>query len=376
MRTNFISSFFIILFLLLLQPIVSPAQATAVDVAYGPDSLETLDYYRAVIPNRPIIILIHAGSWSVGDKNQIDWEDASQMFSDSGYAVINVNYILASEIRYEGFPRQPMDIACVISWAKQNASLINGDTSNIVLFGFSAGAHLASLAGLWQSDSLLHHCRTSSSLNVKGVVSLSGIYNFDICPLGSRISIFKMLIDSANTYANAQPKNHIDNSTNTKFLIMHGTDDMVAGFRQPKPFYDSLIAKGYCAQLVILTGRGHDLMDNPLHDTLVFNKVFQFVDSLTKDLLCPSDTSKASIEDISTSSYYVYPNPSSGIINISSSTMIPISISLVNLLGEKLIDKYFQGNIVLDISAYPNGFYYLSLKDGQHERQQKMLLNH
>ena len=375
MKKSFTSSFLTLLLLILFQPVVSLAQATAVDIAYGPDSLEKLDYYRATLPNKPIIILIHAGSWSLGDKNQIDWQYASQMFSDSGYAVINMNYVLSSELHYIGFPMQPKDVTCVISWAKANASLINGDTSNIVLFGFSAGAHLATLAGLWQSDSLLHFCRTSSTLNVKGVVALSGIYDFDLCPLGSRTAIFKMLVDSANTYALAQPKNHIDNNTNTKFLIMHGTDDMVAGFRQPKPFYDSLIAKNYCAQLVILTGRGHDLMDDPLHDTLVFNKVFQFVDSLTRDQLCLADTSTTAVEGISTPTYHIYPNPNSGVFNISSSALMPISISIVDQLGKKLIEKDFQGITTVDISAYPNGFYYLELKDRQHNSQQKILLS-
>ena len=84
MKKSFTSSFLTLLLLILFQPVVSLAQATAVDIAYGPDSLEKLDYYRATLPNKPIIILIHAGSWSLGDKNQIDWQYASQMFSDSG----------------------------------------------------------------------------------------------------------------------------------------------------------------------------------------------------------------------------------------------------------------------------------------------------
>jgi len=375
MKIKFASWFPTILILLLFQPVISHAQATATDVTYGPDSLEKLDYYRAATPDRPIIILIHAGSWGLGDKNQIDWQYASQMFSDSGYAVINMDYVLSSEFRYVGFPKQPQDVACVISWAKTNAALINGDTSNIVLFGFSAGAHLASLAGLWQDDTLLHSCRTSSTLNIKGVVALSGIYDFDICPLGSRTSIFKMLLDSVNTYAVAQPKNHIDNSTQTRFLIMHGTDDMVAGFRQPKPFYDSLIAKNYCAQLVILTGRGHDLMSDPLHDTMVFNKVFQFIDSLTRDLLCQADTTATSIGGVLTPTYLVYPNPNSGIFNISTSASIPVSIRLIDPVGKIIVDKSFQGNTTVDISAYPNGFYWLELKNDQQINQQKIILN-
>ena len=375
MKIKFAFWFPAILVLILFHPIGARAQATATDIAYGPDSLEKLDYYRAATPDRPIIILIHAGSWGLGDKNQIDWQYASQMFSDSGYAVINMDYVLSTEIRYVGFPKQPQDVACVISWAKNNAALINGDTSNIVLFGFSAGAHLASLAGLWQEDTLLHSCRTSSTLNIKGVVALSGIYDFDICPLGSRTSIFKMLLDSADTYALAQPKNHIDKSTQTKFLIMHGSDDMVAGFRQPAPFYDSLIAKNYCAQLVILTGRGHDLMNDPLHDTMVFNKVFQFVDSLTSDLFCPADTSTASIGGVFTPTYQIYPNPSNGIFNVSATASSYVSIRVIDPLGIRIIDKSFQSNTTADISAYPNGFYWLQLKNGEQMTQQKIILN-
>lgn len=178
------------------------------DIQYGSHPDETLDYWVGASANSPILFLIHGGGWRSGDKRSTNWRNAAQLFYDKGYAVVNINYILSVDTNYTGFPMQPQNVACAIAWTKTNADLINGDTNKIILFGNSAGAHLASLHGLHHPNNLLQNCSSSSSLDVLGVIALSGMFDFDLAPINNQNSIQAirdMVVDSVNYWVQAQP---------------------------------------------------------------------------------------------------------------------------------------------------------------------------
>lgn len=171
------------------------------DVPYGSHPRQKLDYWKADTSNSPIILLVHGGGWRSGDKRSTNWRNASQLFYEQGFAVVNINYILSVDAEYEGFPMKQKNIACAVAWTKENAQILNGDPSSIVLFGNSAGAHLVSLHGLNQSDELLNDCSFNSSLDVYGVIALSGMFGFDLVPQNnqdSKEAITNMVLDSVS----------------------------------------------------------------------------------------------------------------------------------------------------------------------------------
>lgn len=259
------------------------AQPTEIDVVYGPDSLQKFDVYNADKPNSPIVIAIHGGGWRAGNKEDANWMEVSQMFNDSGYAVINTNYRLSSQNGYIGFPAQIQDIICVISWVKQNSDLINGDSSKIVLFGHSAGAHLATLVSLWDTN-LPSECLIRNSTSVHSVIALAGAYSYDVMPSTNKQVVYDMLIDTAN-WCVSQPISHINSKYKPNFLIIHGKNDRVVGDQQGELFFNSLINKNFCVEFHLLN-RGHGLMQNPLNDSIVFNKVFKFLQKVHSNSLC------------------------------------------------------------------------------------------
>ncbi len=117
-------------------------------------NLLSLDiYYSALIEQKkPVVIYVHGGAWSLGDKaNQL--ENKINLFQSLNYVFVSVNYRL-SPFPYEVnnskrvmYPTHNRDIADAIKWVFDNISEYGGDQNNIALLGHSAGAHLVALTG-------------------------------------------------------------------------------------------------------------------------------------------------------------------------------------------------------------------------------------
>ena len=90
----------------------------------------------------PACIVIHGGGWYKGDKK--DMESVAVRLSESGIAAMNMNYRLAPEHR---FPAPVLDTKDAIRWIKGNAKSLGIDPDRVCMIGYSAGAHLALMAG-------------------------------------------------------------------------------------------------------------------------------------------------------------------------------------------------------------------------------------
>jgi acetyl esterase/lipase len=90
----------------------------------------------------PACIVIHGGGWYKGDKK--DMESVAVRLSESGIAAMNMNYRLAPEHR---FPAPVLDTKDAIRWIKGNAKSLGIDADRVCMIGYSAGAHLALMAG-------------------------------------------------------------------------------------------------------------------------------------------------------------------------------------------------------------------------------------
>lgn len=100
--------------------------------------------------NMPACIVIHGGGWFKGDKK--DMESISARLADYGIGALNIKYRLAPDYR---FPAPVIDTKDAIRWLKANASRLGVDPDRVCLMGYSAGAHLALMAGFTQpSDGL------------------------------------------------------------------------------------------------------------------------------------------------------------------------------------------------------------------------------
>lgn len=103
----------------------------------------TADIYHSVVEGLcPGIVIIHGGGWRSGDKRQLG--SLSKRLAAKGFTCIAINYRLSTEALY---PAAICDVKTAIQWVRENANSLYVDPDKIAALGFSAGGHLAALAG-------------------------------------------------------------------------------------------------------------------------------------------------------------------------------------------------------------------------------------
>ena len=115
-----------------------------------------LDIYskKGLDSSSPVVIFVHGGNWNRGNKSMILQNNLRfmlQAFIDMNYRVASIDYRLASK-------RTPVncaisDVKDAVRWIKCHGIDYGIDTSNIVLCGSSAGAHISMMAA-YTSDEL------------------------------------------------------------------------------------------------------------------------------------------------------------------------------------------------------------------------------
>lgn len=133
--------------------------------AFGSDPLQKLDWVKpAGAGNAPLLLFVHGGGWSIGDK-RMGAGEKGQHFLDKGWAFASTNYRLVPQARVEN---QAADVAAVIAFLRRQPGI---DPNRIVLMGHSAGAHLAALVAT--DPAYLAKAGVPMSA-VRGVVLLDG----------------------------------------------------------------------------------------------------------------------------------------------------------------------------------------------------------
>ena len=120
------------------------AQNIPYDTLPGIDpKLTSLDIYApASGEGLPVMIYVHGGGWSIGDKGRVQLKP--QAFNQQGFVFISANYPLVPDVTVTD---QATELARAVAWVHEHAGQFGGDPKRIFLMGHSAGAHLVSLVG-------------------------------------------------------------------------------------------------------------------------------------------------------------------------------------------------------------------------------------
>ncbi|MFO1092899.1 MAG: alpha/beta hydrolase [Planctomycetaceae bacterium] len=109
---------------------------THADVSYGPHERNVLDFYEARGDGpRPLLVYIHGGGWTGGDKKLED--KAVQPYLDKGISVASINYRYSTQAK---LPAPVHDAARAIQFLRTKAQEWNIKSDRIALTGGSAGA--------------------------------------------------------------------------------------------------------------------------------------------------------------------------------------------------------------------------------------------
>lgn len=151
-------------------------------VAYNEE--QTLDIYLPTISlydEAPTVIFFHGGAWIAGRKESINFKrfnDAINQLRDRGYAVISPSYTLAEDNK-SPFPNCLQDAFDVLDWVEIHAERYNLDTSNVGVFGESAGAHIALMmvfSNPSDFEAQTSSIRLNYAIDVYGPTDLKSLY--------------------------------------------------------------------------------------------------------------------------------------------------------------------------------------------------------
>lgn len=115
-----------------------------VELSYGSDPLQKLDYWRPAAAGSPLVVFVHGGGWQRGDKRNATGEQKPAHFLQQGYGFASINYRLVPGCTVE---QQAQDVAAALAFLFQQAESLGFDPGLVVLMGHSAGAHLSALVG-------------------------------------------------------------------------------------------------------------------------------------------------------------------------------------------------------------------------------------
>lgn len=138
-----------------------------IEVAYGSDPLQRLDLYpQEGLKRAPVLVWVHGGGWSVGDKKNVNQLPA--FARRHGFLLVSVNYRLTPQVDAGGCAQ---DVAAAVAWVRANAAKYGGNPQRIVVAGHSSGAHLAALVAADPAYLGKHGMKPS---DLAGVIALDG----------------------------------------------------------------------------------------------------------------------------------------------------------------------------------------------------------
>lgn len=192
---------------------------------YGDNELQSYDIY---LPKNqptkvPVIVLLHGGGWSEGDKGFINPIVETLRQKRTKCAIVNANYRLTFQqgITYQ---QQVEDIGLLLKKLQNNAKSLN-ITPKFFLLGISAGGHLAMLYSYTADDKNLVEVvgGISSPADLTSEKIRQGRMNSDIIKLiGQPFSE-----ENIEDYRSASPLFQMKKTSPATILFYGGSDTIV-----------------------------------------------------------------------------------------------------------------------------------------------------
>ncbi|MYJ95967.1 MAG: alpha/beta hydrolase [Proteobacteria bacterium] len=213
----------------------------------------------------PTLVSFHGGGWISGSKELSYLRVLTYL--EAGYAVVTANYRLVARARA---PAAVEDVRCVLRWVFANAGEWNFDVERIVLTGWSAGGHLALMAGLVAStDGFDTRCPAASravfaddrEMPVRAIVNWFGPSDIpDVLTGPNARSVTATWIGGepgADDLARrVSPMNYLREDS-PPIITIHGDADRVVPYEQSTRLHRALDELGVANRLVTIGGGGH-----------------------------------------------------------------------------------------------------------------------
>jgi acetyl esterase/lipase len=240
-----------------------------IEYARAGDTSLYLDLYVPSGPGpHPVVVSVHGGSWTTGDRQQGLLNVVSQL--DRGYAIANIDYRLAPGAIY---PAQIHDCKAAVRWVRANSGAYNLDPGAIGVIGFSAGGHLSAILGTSYGVEELEGDlgNPGYSSRVQAVVDYFGPSDLlkieeqaPSCLPGDpndpneppSLLLGCTLPDCPDKAAAANPITYVTED-DPPFLLLHGTSDCLVPWQQSQILHNALRDAGVDSTFILVPFATH-----------------------------------------------------------------------------------------------------------------------
>ena len=220
----------------------------------------TMDsYFPATEGPWQILLYVHGGSFTGGDKRTGSGIIDIPAMTERGYAVAAINYRLMPEYP---FPAEVIVAKGAVRFLRALAEAYNLHVEKIGVWGGSAGGHLATMMGLTNGAANFEGGENlENSSQVDAVVEMFGPTDLTQ-PMGwlQRLLLRRAFgTDSAEDtrLVEASPVRYVSPSA-APFLILHGSQDTAVPVEQAQILYEKLSEAGVDVSLVIVENANHN----------------------------------------------------------------------------------------------------------------------
>ncbi|WP_074407945.1 alpha/beta hydrolase [Aquimarina megaterium] len=215
------------------------------------DNKEQLKIYR-ILPSDfnsdkeyPAIVIFHGGGWSMGEAA---WGFSSaKHYASKGIVAFSVQYRLQNLDKNITPYESVLDAQRAIRWVRKNATEFSIHKNKIAAYGWSAGAHLAACAAVFDNLNASNE-EISSAPNLlllkSPALSLLQYQNFQ-----------KRLLDKINV-ENISPAEFVSKKTPPTIIVI-GRDDTVTPLKGSELFKKNMDKHSNECELIIYDGVGH-----------------------------------------------------------------------------------------------------------------------
>jgi acetyl esterase/lipase len=223
-------------------------------------------YSQPVTGRRPLVVFVHGGGWTTGHKRATayyaDFPGLLASLARKGFVVASAEYRLSGE---KAFPGAADDVKIAVNFLRANAVRYGIDPGRIVLWGGSAGAHIAAMAAF-------------TDAHVQGFIGWYGPYDVDALlarqlaavkagvPMDAQakseltggLSFFGCTLDGCppGVARAASPIAQVD-AADPPTLLVHGIADTLVPPAQSEAFEAVLRKAGVPVEMVMVPGANH-----------------------------------------------------------------------------------------------------------------------
>jgi acetyl esterase/lipase len=237
-------------------PVSLAVDISSVDVEFDHPFVERrdhtlrMDIFRPLQATEPapVVVLIHGGAWVRGERwHMHDW---ALDLAGQGYLAVSVDYRVLNEGGM--YPAPVADVLAAIAYIRSHSGEWNADPTRVTVFGVSAGAHLALLAGLAKDPSIFDPTwPPGESAGIRAVVEINGPTDFTVpVATGAKwqdelLSAFLGCSQSEcpERWREASPVSYV-RTDGPAVLILHGALDPIVPVSQAHSLRDALEAVG------------------------------------------------------------------------------------------------------------------------------------